>query len=801
MKLLSRFIWLVIGLSAIVFTGIIVVHVRADKEFALIKNSIKEEYSLQVDKILAIERTPQFNYNYDVCHSQAINTFLKYEEPQPQFLDVFLDSMVMNHFNVDAIWFYKGNGEPFYFFSHKKVSEFLFELYPEDLDHIFENSNYNSFYVNQGLVVFRVLGERLETEGEVSGYVFTVTEYDIEVKQQIEKEINGATVTIVSREDILPPILKKTIRIERLLMLFDGETVGRINVELKLPFLILWQDTSLIDKLLMSGSLLLILLLLIVSLSQWVISPLKRISDSLRKGNSGDIIPLLTNPTELGDVARMIGDYHKKTAELESSEGLKRHIIENAQVGIIIIDAENHSIIMANPYACMLIGSTPDVVHGNLCLNFLCPLKTLNECPIVLDEKINNQEGFLMDVTGNQIPILRTVTSMLMDGKPVYMETFVDLREIKHLQSALQEERQKLSMAVSNSGLIFCEYNFKNKSIILPPEWQFLLKGKNDIVGLNIIDNIETSDINGFEDQLELIKTGAKDTFSVEFRVKHPSREQVWVSVSILISKRDANGNPEQLIGLFEDITERIVMQQELIKAKEKAEESDRQKSAYLANMSHKIRTPMNAIVGFTNLLVEEELTLDEKENYIGIIHRDTEQLLHLIDDIINIAKIDAEQLSTHPREFHINDLMNQLSEYYRSNDKNREINFTLNTMLKDGKDAIVSDPDQLHMVLDSLLNNAFKFTTKGQIELGYYVNPVGKKLILYVKDTGIGIPENAQDKVFNRFYQVDSRSDGTGLGLTISKGIVALLGGRLYFDSKEKEGSTFYVELPMDKV
>jgi len=177
------------------------------------------------------------------------------------------------------------------------------------------------------------------------------------------------------------------------------------------------------------------------------------------------------------------------------------------------------------------------------------------------------------------------------------------------------------------------------------------------------------------------------------------------------------------------------------------------------------------------------------------------EQVLHLIDDIINIAKIDAEQLDVNVKTSSANELINSLSEYYKTNEKTDKIKFNVKTMLPRGKDILQTDPDKLKQVMDSLLNNAFKFTEEGKIELGYFINPVDQKLILYVKDTGIGIPDEHKDKIFNRFFQVNLMSEGTGLGLTISNSLVKLLNGKLYFDSRVNEGSTFYVELPFHEV
>jgi signal transduction histidine kinase len=313
-------------------------------------------------------------------------------------------------------------------------------------------------------------------------------------------------------------------------------------------------------------------------------------------------------------------------------------------------------------------------------------------------------------------------------------------------------------------------------------------------------NNIYPSDRRGVIVHFEAINQYNYDTFHVEFRVTHPTNGLIWLSLSVLITKRDENFKPKQLIGLFEDITERINVQQELIKAKEKAEESDRIKTAYLANMSHKIRTPMNSIVGFANLLTEEDVTQQEKDTFIRIISHDSEQLLRLIDDIINIAKIDADQMGFSEKHVSVNNLFAELSDYYKANEKTNAIRFETRTMLPNGKDFITTDGDKLKLIVSNLLNNAFKFTAQGNIELGYYINPVTKKLIIYVKDTGIGIPEISKDKIFNRFYQADSETEGTGLGLTISQGLVKLLKGTLTFESKEGEGTSFFVELPFNE-
>ncbi len=797
MKLLSRFIWLIIAALVVVSAGVSLVHFRAENKLKLIKTSIGQEYDLQIDKMLSPERSDistTFIYNINSATTAA---FLSLPVPSPELLKYDLDPMVLDHFNIDAIWFYNAGGNQFYFSSNQGVDQKVLSINASEIQQIFKNEMTCDFYLNANNQLFRIFGTKVGDNSLPKGYVFSASLQDDQWIKAYQKEINNSKITFSATNAILPPITKEIIRIERPLLSYDGSTAQNLVVTLNLPFLKLWQKTTSTDNWLMIGALLLVVCFLIVFLILWVIVPLKKISTSLKKEDSTDIQPLLDNSSEMGDVARMIGDYHRKKEELESSESIKRHIIEQARVGIIIADATSSVIITANPYACELINIPEEAILGNVTNSFLEPLSESQTKLLKKNKAIEDFESSLTNSKGAEIPVLRTTSHIFMDGQQVVMETFVDLSEIKNLQEKLEDEKKKLSMAVKNSGLIFCEYDFKTDELSIADDWKFLFEGTNGNNAKNFAANIYPSDSKKVLDSFDPIVSGLRDTLTAEFRVKHPQLGIIWINVSVLITKRDETGKPKQLIGLLQDITERITVQQELIKAKEKAEESDRMKSAYLGNMSHKIRTPLNTIVGFSNLLTEEEVEPEDRTNYINIIRHDTEQVLHLIDDMINIAKIDAEQLSVDKKAISINELIGGLSDYYKANEKTNKIKFEVKTMLPDGKDQLLTDQGRLKEVLDNLLNNAFKFTSEGKIELGYFVNPVDQKMILYVKDTGIGISEEHKDKIFNRFYQANPNTEGTGLGLTISQSLVKLMGGKLHFDSKSGEGSTFYVELP----
>jgi len=240
-----------------------------------------------------------------------------------------------------------------------------------------------------------------------------------------------------------------------------------------------------------------------------------------------------------------------------------------------------------------------------------------------------------------------------------------------------------------------------------------------------------------------------------------------------------------------------------LREAKEKAEESDRLKTAFLANMSHEIRTPMNSIIGFSELLSDDEITKEEKDNYVAHINIAGNSLLNLINDILDIAKIEAGQITIIQSDCNINVLFNELyltfTQQKEKLDK-KELTIIYNDQ-PSKQHTINTDPQRLKQIMTNLLGNALKFTEKGFIEFGFDLVSADKYMF-FVKDTGIGISPENQQLIFKRFSQVDGSHTrnygGTGLGLSISKNLVELMGGKLWVDSVQGKGSTFYFTLPL---
>ncbi len=237
--------------------------------------------------------------------------------------------------------------------------------------------------------------------------------------------------------------------------------------------------------------------------------------------------------------------------------------------------------------------------------------------------------------------------------------------------------------------------------------------------------------------------------------------------------------------------------------AKIKAEEADILKSNFLANMSHEIRTPMNGILGFAQLLKNEE-SQDKRDRYIDIIYHNGMMLINLIDDIIDLSKIDAGQLTINPTDCNLDNLMFEVYTFFNEikfKQEKEHINIRVLNLNDDESNILYTDPQRLRQVLVNLIGNALKFTERGSVEFGYVVNHEKNDIDFFVRDTGIGIPQDKQDIIFEPFRQVQEGSTrkygGTGIGLYISKHIIELLGGSIWFESSEGIGTTFNFTLP----
>ncbi len=311
-----------------------------------------------------------------------------------------------------------------------------------------------------------------------------------------------------------------------------------------------------------------------------------------------------------------------------------------------------------------------------------------------------------------------------------------------------------------------------------------------------------------------------KGNWSGEMTVVKKNKEVVSVDLICSLLKNEKN-RPEHFVAIFSDITERkrseqilkkqnleyaalnaeYEKQNELLKiALKKAEESDRLKSSFLANISHEIRTPMNGILGFADLLNEPGLTGTDQQKYISIIKSSGERLLNILNDLIDISKIEAGQIQTNITETNINEQLDDIFNFFLPEVKEKGLEFFYEKLPAKSTVLVKTDREKLYAILTNLVKNAIKFTSKGSIAFGCYKK--NNYLEFFVKDTGVGIPKDRQDAIFDRFVQADLSTsrvfEGAGLGLSITKAYIDLLGGKIWLKSEEGKGSEFYFTIPL---
>lgn len=299
-----------------------------------------------------------------------------------------------------------------------------------------------------------------------------------------------------------------------------------------------------------------------------------------------------------------------------------------------------------------------------------------------------------------------------------------------------------------------------------------------------------------YNDLWETIKSGKNWYGEVNNRRKDGTLYWESMIISPLV---DENNKVINFIAVREDITEKKRMIEELKDAKEKAEESDRLKTAFLQNISHEIRTPLNGILGFSELLIQEWTTPEDRLEYNEAIQKSGKRLIDIVSNILDISIIETGQVLLTPVRFNFNSIVLEIYNFYHSQALHKNLIMKYELGLENELAFATADSSRVYQVLNNLVNNAVKFTRTGEIEFGYKAEP--GKVCFFVKDTGIGIPETEQEKIFSRFYQVEQSSarnyEGAGLGLAISAGLVKAMGGKLWLESNPGGGTIFYFTLP----
>ena len=501
----------------------------------------------------------------------------------------------------------------------------------------------------------------------------------------------------------------------------------------------------------------------------------------------------------------------RKQAELKASESKYRLLAENSGDVIFTLDRE-FRFTYSSPAVKKLRGYDPEEVLNQQISDMLTPESYSNVAKVI-------EEYFtFFSENSNELPPEKTLELELKrkDGTTVWAEVKSSLiiddngeitgivgvsRDITERRAATNELR-KLSRAVEQSPeSIFITDTEGNIEFCNPAVSLITGYSKEELIGQNprIFKSGQTTE-EEYRVMWDTITAGS--IWQGEFLNKKKNGELYWESTSIA-PVSDHSGKITHYLAIKEDVTQQKQMLADLIEAKEKAQESDMLKSAFLANLSHEIRTPMNGIMGFAELLKEPGLTGEEQQNYIAVIEKSGVRMLNIINDIISISKIEAGLTEVNIQPVIISDLLNNLYSFFRTEVEGKGMQFILSKTIPSSETIIMTDRDKVYAILSNLLKNAVKYTNKGLIEFGCSVKRENDTSLLefYVKDTGIGIPAERQEAIFKRFIQADITDkmayQGAGLGLSISKAYAEILGGKIWVESEEGNGSLFYFTLP----
>ncbi len=489
-------------------------------------------------------------------------------------------------------------------------------------------------------------------------------------------------------------------------------------------------------------------------------------------------------------------------------------LLKNLSQGVFMVEAPSGKPILANDAALTLLGRgiLPDVTKQNLSEVYKAyraddrTLYPIDKMPIA--RGMNGESSYIDDVLiirpdGTEIFLEIFGTPVTDKNGDVWasLVSFTDITMRKQTEASLRESEARFKTIFLKSPIgISLSDSVTGEIIDANPRFSEIVgRELEDIFTINWMDITHPDDVAVDRQQSLRLLDGEISSYQMEKRFIRPDGSVVWANMTLVSLPEKTHGHPLNLC-LNEDITDKKNHELELIKAKEKAEESDRLKSAFLANMSHEIRTPMNGILGFAELLKEPNLSGEEQQVYIQIIQKSGERMLNIINNIVDISKIEAGQMLANVKEININELMENIYSFFNLEVEQKGVQLICEKKLPIDQQIIKTDYDKLHSILTNLIKNAIKFTQHGSIEFG--CENKREHLHFFVKDTGMGIPEDRQKAIFERFIQADISDvmarQGAGLGLSISKAYIEILGGKIWLESEEGKGSSFYFTLPL---
>jgi len=511
--------------------------------------------------------------------------------------------------------------------------------------------------------------------------------------------------------------------------------------------------------------------------------------------------------------AELLQDRISSDIALRDSEERYRGLLMNLDAGVVV-HAPDSSIIMSNPKAAELLGLNEDQMAGKLDVDPGWKFLYENYSVMPVEQYPVNQilsKG--KSIKDYRLGVIRPMTNdivwLTVNGSPVFVNnneisevviSFLDITERKQAEDALLKEQYLMEALMNNipDHLYFKDLESRFIRVSKSNNLSFRINDSSEAIGKTDFDFFTEEHARAaYLDEQEIIVTGKP--LVTEEKETWADRPDTW-ALSTKLPLRDREGHIIGTFGISKDITDRKRSEEELLMAKEKAEASDLLKTAFIRNISHEIRTPLNGILGFGQLMAESGISQNEKEEFLMMVKESSDRLISTVTNIMDISLIVSGNQEVKKKNTPIGPLLDEIYTKFNLRCKQKNLFFSLQKQKGIDEILIYTDDELLGKVLNHIVDNAVKFTKSGTIAFG--CNKIENVVEFFVKDTGIGISVQEQEHIFDHFIQGDDSKtrdqEGSGLGLSIAKGMVELLGGRIWVESDKGKGSSFFFTIPI---
>lgn len=486
----------------------------------------------------------------------------------------------------------------------------------------------------------------------------------------------------------------------------------------------------------------------------------------------------------------------QRESDLKKSEEKFRNIFQHHAAVKLIIDPDNGNIVEANNAAALFYGwPVEKLLKMNINqINALESLEVQNEMEKARLSKKKHFDFRHRKADGSYVDV-EVFSSSIMYGDKEFLHSIIhDISEKKKAE----EKLNLLNRAIEASSVSVVITDSEGKINYINPYFTFITGYTNeDVLGENPRILKSGNQNNSFYEELWSTIHSGKD-WTGEFQNRKKNGELYW-EAAIISPIMNSKGELTNFIAIKEDITQRKKLLEELVFAKDKAEESDKLKTAFINNISHEIRTPLNGILGFGQLIAENELAVEDRKIMLSELQTSTDRLMNTISDYMEIAMIVSGTLKVHKESFLLEPVFNEIIGKTQQGCATNGLGFKAEISKNSSGLTLNSDPVIIKKILNKLIDNSLKFTHEGCITCGYSIEE--HHVTFFVRDTGIGISNDKLDIIFEMFSQEDSSltrgHEGNGLGLSIAKGLVILLGGEIHVTSVKGKGSEFAFTIP----